>query len=444
MTIKVAILGKPNVGKSTLFNKLCGRRLAITHDKPGVTRDRKEFKAKIDKLEFMLIDTAGLEKSKNELSKSMVMQTLTAAREADIILFMVDARHGLDDDDRDFANQVRKFGKKIILLANKSEGKQNLDYKALYQLGFGDPIFIAAEHKIGFDKIGKAIEEASKDLVLKEEVENEDNQPLRLSLIGRPNVGKSTIFNKLLGFERVITSDVSGTTRDAISHNLIVDDRHIELIDTAGLRRKSRVNEEVESLSTAETINAIRRSHVVAIAIDASQALEKQDLTIANVAINEGRAVVLIVNKYDLVQNTKAFKEELDYMISRCMTDVVGIPVVYMSALKDKNLNHLFKAIFKAEKVWQTDLSTNSINRWLQAATDAHNPPISHNGRRIRLKYITQTGNRPPTFTIFANIPDDLPPSYTKYLVNSMRDAFKMQGTPIRVKYRKIDNPYSK
>lgn len=446
MTIKVAILGKPNVGKSTLFNKLCGRRLAITHDKPGVTRDRKEYKVTLGKQEFTLIDTAGLEKSKDVLSKSMVSQTLTAAREADLILFMVDARYGLDDDDKDFANQVRKFGKKIILLANKSEGKQNLDYKALYKLGFGDPIFIAAEHNLGFNNIGDAITLASKDIEPKAtiEEENTETQALRLCIVGRPNVGKSTIFNKLLGFERVITSDISGTTRDAISHTLEVDGKTIELVDTAGLRKKARINEEVESLSSAETINAIRRSHVVAIAIDASQALEKQDLTIANVAINEGRAVVLIVNKYDLVENTKAFKEELDYLISRNMTDVVGIPIVYMSALKDKNLNHMFKAIFKAEKMWQSDISTNALNRWLKSATEAHIPPLSVMGRRIRLKYITQTGQRPPTFTIFANIPNDLPPSYTKYLVNSMRTAFDMFGTPIRVKYRKIDNPYSK
>ncbi len=443
MTIKVAILGKPNVGKSTLFNKLCGRRLAITHDQPGVTRDRKEYKVTLDKQDFILIDTAGLEKSKELLSKSMVSQTLTAAKEADIILFMIDARYGLDDDDKDFANQVRKFGKKIILLANKSEGKQNLDYKALYKLGFGDPIFIAAEHKIGFDLIAKAVAEASKDIKIAAPKQEEECHHLRFSLIGRPNVGKSTIFNKLLGFERVITSDISGTTRDAISHFLEVDGRPVELVDTAGLRRKGRVHEEVESLSTAETINAIRRSHVVAITLDASQAMEKQDLTIANVAIKEGRAVVLVINKYDLVTDKKTFKDELDYLISRNMTDVVGIPVVYMSALKDKNLNHLFKAIFKAEEIWQSDLSTNSLNRWLKAATDAHIPPLSHHGRRIRLKYMTQTGNRPPTFTIFANIPDDLPPSYTKYLMNSMREAFDMYGTPIRIKYRKIENPYS-
>jgi GTP-binding protein len=445
MSLKIAIIGKPNVGKSTLFNKLCKRRLAITNDLPGVTRDRKEFKATLGKQEFTLIDTAGLEKPKDNLSQSMITQTLKAAEEAQIILFMIDARHGIDSDDKDFANQIRKLDKKIILIANKCEGNLSYDEKDLYRLGFGTPIFIAAEHNIGFSELEAAITETSKNLDVTTNIKSEDeDQALKISIIGRPNVGKSTIFNKILGFERVITSEVSGTTRDAISYTIQFEGREIELIDTAGLRKKRKIYETIENLSTVETINALRRSHITMMVIDASQPLERQDLTIANVAIKEGRAVLLVINKSDLIEDRKAFLEELEYLLSKNLTEVLGVEFVFISELKNKNLDKLFKAAFKVEKIWKSKISTNNLNKWLKYTTEIHAPPLSKKGRRIKMKYITQTGEKPPTFTIFCNIPSEIPEAYMKYLRNSLRESFGIFGSPLRLKFRAGENPYNK
>jgi GTP-binding protein len=443
MKLCVAIIGKPNVGKSTLFNKLCGKRLAITDDRPGVTRDCKIHDAQLLDLEFRLVDTAGLDQTKDELISKMYEKTMSAAAAADVVLFMVDARHGITSEDKEFAARARKLDKKIILLANKSEGKKSVEYKDLYSLGFGEAVYISAEHKQGFQDLYEALKNCEKGLqVLPEDDEFKPGQPLRLAIVGRPNVGKSTIFNCILGYNRSIVSEVSGTTRDAINEFIEVDGKRIELIDTAGMRKKANILDRVESLSVVESINAIRRSHVVALVIDAQFPLEKQDLAIARLAIEEGRAMVLVVNKRDLITDRKAYREELDYLIEKSLFEVKGIEVVYVSAKENQNIDAIFKASFAAEEIWQKDLSTSKLNHWLKSATELHIPPLGNNGRRIRMKYVTQTAARPPTFTVFCNNTAGLPDSYTRYLYNSMREAFGLTGTPIRLRYKVGDNPF--
>lgn len=442
MTIKIAILGKPNVGKSTLFNKLCGRRLAITHDKPGVTRDAKSYMLTLDDRPFEFIDTAGLEKSKEALSQSMVKSSLKAAEIADLIIFMIDARHGIDHDDKDFAKRIHKLGKKVLLVANKSESRTNLDFTDLYKLGFGEPLAISSEHNIGLDELRLLMVESTKDIKIES---LDESKYFKVAIVGRPNVGKSTIFNNILGFERVITSEVSGTTRDAISHIIEHNGEEIELIDTAGMRKKAKVQEIIESLSTFESINAIRRAHAVALVIDATQPLENQDLTIAHVIINEGRAVVLVVNKIDKIEDLNAFKDELNYLIGKNLTAIKSLPVVYLSAIKEqRGSEKIFRAIAKAKIAWETEVPTGKLNKWAEYTTGAHLPPIASNGRRFRVKYITQTGMRPPTFTAFVNITKDFPDSYIQYMANQLRDDFQLYGTPIRIRLKKVDNPYSK
>lgn len=443
MSFTVAIIGKPNVGKSTLFNKLCRRRLAITDDRPGVTRDCKINDASILDINFKVIDTAGLEKPLSELSEKMVAKTMGAAQLADVIFFMVDARHGISGEDKEFASKTRKLNKKVILLANKSEGKKGVDLKDIYSLGFGDAVYISSEHNLGFIDLYYKLKEL--ELVAPTEASNEDDgqaHPLRLAIVGRPNVGKSTIFNCIIGHERSIVSDISGTTRDAINEFLDIDGRQIELIDTAGMRKKANITDRVEGLSVGESINAIRRAHIVAIVIDAQCPLEKQDLSIARIAIEEGKALILVINKCDLIIDRKAFSEELDYLIERNLFEVKGILPVYISAKNNKNIKGIFKSALLAEEIWKKELPTNQLNQWLKKTTDNHTPPIIQHGRRMRLKYITQTGAKPPTFTIFCNFNVGLAESYNRYLYNSLREDFGLDGVPIRIKYRKNDNPY--
>lgn len=450
MKLKLAIIGKPNVGKSTLFNKLCGRRLAITHDLPGVTRDVKSYPAKIGKFEFELFDTAGLDMGKEALTKMATNASLNAAKAADIVLFVADARGDINDDDRKFADMVRKLDKQIVLILNKCEGKLNIDHKQLYRLGFGEPIMMSAEHKIGFgeleDKLKSFIKPAKDALSSEEESELAPvkDDSIKMSLIGRPNVGKSTLFNKLIGFERSIVSDVSGTTRDSITHFIEYKDTKIELIDTAGLRRKSRVNETIEELSTFESITSLRRSNVVLMVLDATIALEKQDLTILKLAIAEGKSIVIVVNKSDLINDLKLYIADLREFIDEHLFEIKGVEVVFISAKNDKKFNSIFASVTKTFEKWKKQVSTAKLNEWLKLATERHIPPLSSNGRRIRLKYATQTATRPPTFALFGNMVQDLPESYVRYLMNDLRESFDMHGTPLRFKLKKGDNPYSK
>lgn len=446
MTATISIIGKPNVGKSTIFNKLCGKRLAITDDRPGVTRDAKIYPAKLGELTFNLVDTAGIEKSVNILTDKMLEHTLKSIENSDLVLFTIDARNGLNSTDVELANKVRKYNKPILLIANKSEGKTNTTDAELYKLGFGEPIYLSAEHNLGFNELYIALTNAFKKLDKPEEslsdALNESN--LKLAILGRPNVGKSTLFNAILGFERSIVSDVSGTTRDSISHIIPYKEHTIELVDTAGMRRKVRIDDKIEELSVVESINALRRAHVVALVIDATQPLENQDLSIANLAIQEGKAMILVVNKCDLIEDRKKFINELEYLAEKSLTDIKGIPIILISAKENYNIQAIFKEALKVEKPWKQEVSTGVLNDWLSRETERHIPPIASNGRRIRMKYIVQTATKPPTFTIFCNVPEKLPKSYTRYLDHSLRDHFGFFGVPIRIKYRKNANPYKK
>lgn len=450
MPIKIAIVGKPNVGKSTLFNKLCGKRLAITDDRPGVTRDVKTHAVELGRLKFELMDTAGLEygKGSSHLASSMTEFSLSAASQADIILFLLDAKHGVTPEDYEFSKRLRKFGKKVIVVANKAEGKKAVEVNELFKLGFGEAVFIAAEHRLGFIDLEQAIRDAAAEIELSTNDEDDPAESpedvLRLAFIGRPNVGKSSIFNKMLGFERNLVSDASGTTRDAISDYLEYDGRKIELIDTAGMRKKNKVIELLENLSTTESINALRRCHIVVLVIDATEVLDKQELRLLRLALEEGRGLVLVINKIDKIPDFKAYQKELTETIDIDIFGLDGVEVIYVSALTGKNIKRILPAVFKVERTWKKTVSTSKLNKWLADATSSHIPPIATNGRRIRLKYATQTAIKPPTFTIFANMPSAIAESYTRYLVGSLRHSLGFMGVPIRIRYKKIDNPYDK
>jgi GTP-binding protein len=447
MKLKVAIIGKPNVGKSTLFNKLCGRRLAITHDRPGVTRDSKISSATLGNLEFDLVDTAGLDKSNDDLTQKMFASSIASAQEADVIIFMIDGRNGVNSDDRTFADKVRKLSKPVIVVVNKAENPKIIDQNQVYKLGFKDIVFLSAEHKLGFaDLEEKLVIYAPKPKARQDEEVLELKRPngksINFAIIGRPNAGKSTLFNKLLGFERTIVSDVSGTTRDAISHTVNYKGQDIELIDTAGLRRKASITDSVEQLSTVESINAIRRSHLVALVIDGTCPLEKQDFSILRVAINEGRGVILIINKFDLIKDHKAYKLDIEEYVAEKMFELKGLPIIYTSALKDTKFDRIWLAVTEVMGVFNRKISTGTLNQCLDRAVSMHIPPLASNGRRIRLKYVTQTASRPPTFTIFGNMVSQLPDSYIRYLYNSIREAFSLFGVPIRLKCKSGANPY--
>lgn len=443
MTFSVAILGKPNVGKSSLFNRLCGKRLAIVDDRPGVTRDRKVFKASLAGLNFNLIDTAGWEGSdNNSMPQLMARQSIAAAEEANILIFMLDAKHGIGADDIEFAALIRRLKKPVILAVNKCDTRHTIDFKEIYKLGLGEPVFISVHTRSGFEDLYERITSLSKDISPIVIDDDYAMDPLKVCIVGRPNVGKSTLFNGMLKIERAITSPVAGTTRDSIQHIYEYKGRVIELIDTAGLRKKKNIEDVVEGMSVGESINAIRRAHVVVLVIDASQPLEKQDLSIANIAINEGKAVILVANKMDLIENHKSFISELNYLVRKHLNQLQGLEIFTTVALEGVDYAALFELILRSDTRWKFELNTGVLNRWLEKVTSAHIPPLAGNGKRIRFKYATQTGTKPPTFTMFVNVPEDLPDSYTQYLSNSLRNAFDLGGIPIRMLYKKNKNPY--
>ncbi|MBS0236141.1 MAG: ribosome biogenesis GTPase Der [Proteobacteria bacterium] len=447
--MQVAIVGKPNVGKSSLFNKLCGKKLAIVDDTPGVTRDRKRYEARIGDLKFTLIDTAGWEHDDALLKGKMNAQSAAAIAEADMIWFTVDGRGGLTPDDFDLARLVRKTSKPVLLLVNKSEGKIGIDVGELTRLGLGEPIYLSVHASLGFEEIYQRASRFAKTIASKEEAlepAEEDSKAIKMAIIGRPNVGKSSLLNKLLGDERVITSELSGTTRDTTTHPFQWQQHNFELIDTAGVRKRGKIDNRLEDMSVGESINAIRRAHIVVLVIEATEGLLSQDMAIANIAINEGKAFVLVVNKCDLIRKKRELKDETEYQLSHHLREVTGVPTLYISALRDKRdvVSEVLEAAAGAHKRWAKKVGTGVLNRWLAEATAAHILPLAENGRRIRLKYAVQNSTKPPTFTIFANIPEDLPDSYTKYLANSLREHFGMQGLPLRLNYRKNANPYNK
>lgn len=456
MVPKIAIVGRPNVGKSTLFNRLAGKRLALVHEAPGLTRDRRESEAVVGSTAVELIDTAGLEEPRRgTIEARMRSQTESAIADADILLFVIDVRSGIVPADELFADLVRTSGKPVILAANKCEGRAAGDelYEA-YSLGVGDPIAISAEHGDGMTELERAIESACVTLAVGEgeepsgpEGQEEGRQevaerPLRAAIIGRPNSGKSTLVNALVGEERMITGPEAGITRDSISAELDWTGRAVRLFDTAGLRRKAKVAKGPEFLSVGDALRAIRFAEVVILLIDAEAPFEKQDLQIADLAAQEGRALVIGVNKWDLVSNKKDRLTELQDEVERLLPQVRGVSVVPVSALRRSGLAKLMKAVFNVYETWNRRIPTASLNRWLEKAQERHPPPAIR-GKRIRLRFMTQPNARPPTFVVFTPRAEKLPESYRRYLIQGLRTAFDLPAVPIRLNLRKGKNPYA-
>ena len=447
MAFTVAIVGRPNVGKSTLFNRLVGKRLALVDDTPGVTRDRREGEATLADLTFRLIDTAGLEDAFDEsLPARMRRQTEQAIDTADLVMLVVDARAGITPLDEHFADWLRTKGANVALVVNKCEGRAGAGgYLEAYSLGLGDPIAISAEHGEGIHLLYDSIAAVSPDPEAEwdtEETEEYDEKAMRLAIVGRPNVGKSTLINALVGNDRMLTGPEAGITRDAISIEWEFDGHRIALVDTAGMRRRARIEEKLEKLSVGNSLNAIQYAHVVALVLDSDQMLEKQDLAIARHVIEEGRAFVIVVNKWDLVTDGAAALRVLRDRMEISLPQGTGTPIVTLSAATGRGLDRLMPAVLKAYEHWNFRVSTAGLNDWLTESMERHQPPLAANKRPIRLRYATQAKARPPTVVLFGNRPEDLPTSYLRYLENSFRDRFQLEGTPIRIQTRKSDNPY--
>lgn len=461
MRATIAIIGRPNVGKSTLFNRLVGKRLALVDDTPGVTRDRREGEGRIAHLEFSVIDTAGLEDAdETSLEGRMRAQTEEAIRHADVTLFVIDARAGITPLDEHFADVVRKADVPVILVANKSEGRaSDAGFYEAFGLGLGEPVPISAEHGEGIYDLGDAIrpfveqadtEEDALDEAIEPVPEDEDDvveagsaeRPIRIAVVGRPNAGKSTLINRILGEDRLLTGPEAGITRDSISVDLTWRDRHLKLFDTAGMRRKAKVNEKLEKLSVADGIRAIKFAELVVVVLDATIPFEKQDLQIIELAAREGRGIVIALNKWDLIEDRDTAWRELRLEAGRLLNQIKGVTLVPISGLNGFGLDNLLKEVFAAYKIWNMRISTSRLNRWIDGII-AHHPPPAVAGKRIRIRYATQVKSRPPHFVLFVSRPEKLPDSYLNYLSNSLRETFKMPGTPIRISARKGENPYA-
>ncbi|WP_257164621.1 ribosome biogenesis GTPase Der [Bradyrhizobium sp. SRS-191] len=449
MSFTIAIIGRPNVGKSTLFNRLVGQKLALVDDMPGVTRDRREGEAKLHDLSFTIIDTAGLDEGpKGSLTARMQEQTETAIALADALFFVIDARIGLTPADRAFADFARRADKPVLLLANKSEGKHGeLGAMESYALGLGDPIQISAEHGEGmgelYDAVSKVVPPTEDEDDEREETDEERAaRPIRVAIVGRPNAGKSTLINHLLGEERLLTSPEAGTTRDSIAVEIEHKGRGFRVFDTAGLRRRSRIEEKLEKLSVADALRAVRFAEVVVLMMDSQNRFEEQDLRIADLIEREGRALVIAVNKWDLMEaqpgQISALRRDADHWLPQ----VAGAPIVAVSGLMGEGIDRLMQAIVEAYAVWNRRVPTAALNRWFEGAI-ANNPPPAVSGRRLKLNYITQTKARPPSFVLFCSRADAIPQSYLRYLVNSMRETFDLPGTPVRITLREKANPFA-
>ena len=441
----IAIIGRPNVGKSTLFNRLIGHRHALVDDTPGVTRDFREGDGRLADLHFRVIDTAGLEDDDPDtISGRMRRMTERAVDEADIVLFMTDARAGLTPDDEYFARAIRRAGKPVIVLANKAEGKHTeAGVLEAYQLGLGDPVAFSAAHGVGLDELHeRLLAIAGKDAFRRPKRPADETPPLKLAIVGRPNAGKSTLVNRLLGRERLLTGPEAGITRDAIAVDWEWDGRPVKLWDTAGMRRKAKVKEKLEKLAVADGLRAVRFAEVVVVLLDATEPLKKQDLIIASRAAEEGRAVVIAVNKWDLVKDKGAYAKELERAVDRLLPQIVGAPLVTLSAKTGDGVEELMPAVIGVYEVWNRRIPTARLNTWL-ADSVARHPPPAPGGRRIKLRYITQSNARPPTFVVFSPRAAELPDDYRRYLVKSLREAFDLWGTPIRLKTKAGDNPYA-
>lgn len=461
MAATVAIVGRPNVGKSTLFNRLVGKKLALVDDTPGVTRDRREGDAKLGDLTFKIVDTAGLEEADAEsLTGRMRAGTEEAIRLADLVLFVIDGRTGVTPADESFAEIVRRSGKPVALVVNKAEGRVGeAGVFEAFSLGLGDPIAISAEHGEGMADLYSAVQPYVDlpdadvdDGEAYDDVETEDGdseeradttRPLRVCVVGRPNAGKSTLINRLIGEERLLTGPEAGITRDSISVEWVWRGRPIKLFDTAGIRRKARVQEKLEKLSVADGIRAIRFAEVVVVCLDATIPFEKQDLQIVDLVVREGRALVIALNKWDLIEDRAKAWADLREACDRLLPQVRGVAMVKLSGLMGQGIDELMQAVTKTSQVWSRRVSTSKINRWLEVTLERHPPPAVA-GRRLKIRYATQAKSRPPHFVLFTSRPDAIPESYSRYLVNDLRQTFDLAGVPIRISFRGGENPFDK
>jgi GTP-binding protein len=446
MPFTIAIIGRPNVGKSTLFNRLVGQKLALVDDQPGVTRDRREGAARLGGLAFTVVDTAGLDEgARGSLTARMQAQTETAIAAADALFFVIDARAGLTPTDRAFADFARRANKPVLLLANKSEGRHGeIGAMESYALGLGDPIQISAEHGEGMSELYDALQALmpEQDEVDEEGEADDATRPIRVAIVGRPNAGKSTLINHLLGEERLLTSAEAGTTRDSIAVEIEWNGRAFRVFDTAGLRRRSRIDEKLEKLSVADALRAVRFAEVVVLMMDVQNRFEEQDLRIADLIEREGRALVIAVNKWDLAERQPGQITRLRKDADHWLPQVRGAPVVAVSGMTGEGIDRLMSAIEQAYAVWNRRVPTSALNRWFEQAIAA-SPPPAVSGRRLKLNYITQTKARPPSFVVFCSRADAVPESYLRYLVNGLREAFELPGTPVRITLREKANPFA-
>lgn len=466
MSFKVAIVGRPNVGKSTLFNRLVGRKLALVDDTPGVTRDRREGEARLGDLTFTVVDTAGLEEGVGDsLEARMRRQTDLAIAEADVCLFLMDARAGVTPLDKRFAQLLRKSPTPVILAANKCEGGAGQAGRMeAFELGLGAPLPLSAEHGEGLSDLydalaefARGLEENDAEQALEDALADSDDEtsfdpdapyerdleaPLRIAFVGRPNVGKSTLVNQLLGEDRMLTGPEAGITRDSIGIEWQWRGRRIKLWDTAGMRRRARVTGKLEKLSVADTLRAIRFAEVVVVLLDATQPFERQDLHIADLVEQEGRGLIIGVNKWDKVENPQEVLRVLKEELERLLPQIRGVPIVQLSGLTGKGTEKLMPAIERIHTLWNARVPTARLNRWLEEAVSRHQPPAAK-GRPVNLKFMSQVKSRPPTFAVFSSRADEVPTSYRRYLVNGLREAFDLPGVPIRLFMRKGKNPYA-
>lgn len=436
----ISLIGRPNVGKSTLFNRLVGRKLALVDDQPGVTRDRRENKASLADLSFMLCDTAGVEKVNKKASLQQAIQTQTqqALESADFLIFVIDGREGVTPTDRFLARWIHKTGKPTILLVNKCEGKGPFPgLSEGYELGFGTPIPFSAEHAEGIDDLYEKLREMG---VSPEEEEDfsEDLTPLKLAIIGRPNGGKSTLVNRLLCEDRLLTGPEAGVTRDAITVSWMYEGKPIDLVDTAGIRRRSRVYDPLEKAAVQDALKALKYAEVAILVLDSQCPLENQDLSLGARVIEEGRALVIALNKWDLIGSKErpSLLEELEYRLHHTLGQARGVSIVPLSAQTGEHVDLLMDTVFQVYERWNKRIPTGKLNQWLEMTLENHSPPLSPQGGLVRLKYMTQIKTRPPTFTFFSNKPAELPDSYKRYLENELRNAFDLQGVPLRFFFR--------
>ena len=441
----VAIVGRPNVGKSTLFNRLVGKRLALVDDRPGVTRDRREGEAKLLGLDFRVIDTAGFEDRDAEtLPGRMRQQTEAAVRDADAALFLIDAREGLTPLDEEIGRWLRAESTPVVVVANKAEGRaaESGIFEA-FRLGLGDPIALSAEHGEGVADLFQALQPFVEGHEGKEDEEAGEGAPLKLAIVGRPNAGKSTLVNRMLGEERMITGPEAGITRDSISIEWQWEGRAVRLVDTAGLRKRAKVDDKLERLSAADTRRAIDYAEVVVLLLDATRGLEVQDLKIAAQVIEEGRALIIALNKWDVADHASSLFNGVKAALAEGLAQLRGVPLLTVSAKTGKGIDVMLKVAFDLRDAWSKRVSTGELNRWFEHAVEA-NPPPAPKGQRVKLRYITQVNTRPPTFVVFGNRTDELPESYRRYLVNALRRDLELEAIPLRLNFRGRTNPFDR